>query len=455
MRVFNLEKQRLVAGLLESIQLWNFKCFVESPEIEFAPITLLVGPNSSGKTTFIQPLLILKQTLELKAPMSTPLILNGTYIGLGTYNEMVNNHDRQKNIQIGIKVKIPKEVWQSPQYFRPHLKKFKDDLDVRCRISLKYFEKEQKISLSMVEFESKIFLFKIDPLTEQVKANFFGHDIQLEHYSRLHQEQNLRSLLNLLNLLVRTSSPSRKGIMERIEQAALVRLAVDAFISTIENLEYIGPLREYPNRYYDSSGEMVSNVGIMGENAVEVLHQDKVIHGELIKKLNYWLKQLGIAKSISLRTIDAFLYALEITSPNSKTKVNITSTGFGVSQIIPAIVQGHLMSPNSTLILEQPEIHLHPKAQAAIADLLISLSKKGKRFLIETHSEHLILRLQRRVAEGAIDSKDIRIYYFETTPDGSVIRKIDIDDKGELVNFPDGFMEEGMQEALKMALASK
>ena len=166
-------------------------------------------------------------------------------------------------------------------------------------------------------------------------------------------------------------------------------------------------------------------------------------------------QELGVAKDVHVRQIaGATLFALEIKGPYTRTRVNVTDTGFGVSQVIPAIIQGHLMPPNSTLILEQPEIHLHPRAQAGIADLLIDLTKKQKRFIVETHSEHIILRLQRRVAEKVISSDAIRIYYFDLSEGGGGIRSIEIDSHGQLLNFPKGFMEEGLEEAYKAALAS-
>lgn len=92
-----MEERTSSGGILGQFKISNFRCHEKTPDIELAPITLLVGPNSSGKTALIQPLLLLKQTLEPKAPLVTPVILNGNYVELGTYNEIIHDHKSQKN----------------------------------------------------------------------------------------------------------------------------------------------------------------------------------------------------------------------------------------------------------------------------------------------------------------------------------------------------------------------
>ncbi len=109
-----------------------------------------------------------------------------------------------------------------------------------------------------------------------------------------------------------------------------------------------------------------------------------------------------------------------------------------------------LSAADSLILIEQPEIHLHPKAQSILGDLFIAASNNGKRhFIIETHSEHLLSRVRRRIAEGKIKKEDVIIYYFENTFDGTNIKQLKLNDKGQYNAFPKGFFEEAYDEAVK------
>jgi len=451
-----MESSVSVSGILTNLKLTNFKCHKETPDIEIAPITLLVGPNSSGKTALLQPLLMLKQTLEPRAPLVTPIILDGSYVGLGTFADIMYNHDTQNSLEIKLGIEIPLKPLSLPPAIRKYLKERKlNKLEVAYSVRIDYSEKEKRMILSEATFSSEVFNFHYYPMKRVLEGEIFGGKLgKIREYPS--REQNLKSLMNTLPILIR-SSPFRKEkteIRKTWQIYFFTRRVIESLLLTIENLVYIGPIREYPSRYYVSSGEKASDVGTGGEEAVSVLIQDEVTGGNLTKELSIWLKRLGVADGVHIKPIDPYLSSLEILSPLTKTNVNITGAGFGVSQIIPAIVQGYLMPTNSTLILEQPEIHLHPKAQAILADLLIHLAEKGKRFIVETHSEHIILRLQRRVAERKIKRGKIKIYYFDTSEAGVTIRPIKIDSKGQLLDFPPGFMEEGLEEAYGIALAS-
>jgi predicted ATP-dependent endonuclease of OLD family len=247
---------------------------------------------------------------------------------------------------------------------------------------------------------------------------------------------------------------SKASIMTMVayEQYRFFRELIEQLASIIEGIEFVGPLREQPARYYTSSGEKVYSVGILGEDAIQVLYQDN--SGNLIREVSRWLSKLKASKKVKIKRIHPNMFALEIRNPFTGRYDNMADVGFGISQVIPVIVQSYLTSPNRTLILEQPEIHLHPSAQAVLGDLLLELAQIGKRFLVETHSEHFILRLQRRVAEGKLDAEMVKIYYFDPNETGVVIRQIDIDKQGQLLNFPRGFLEDGFREAYKIAMAS-
>jgi predicted ATPase len=133
----------------------------------------------------------------------------------------------------------------------------------------------------------------------------------------------------------------------------------------------------------------------------------------------------------------------------TKMKDNLKDVGFGVSQILPIVTEGIMARPGTTIIVEQPEIHLHPRAQARLADLFIDLAHQDKSFIIETHSEHMLLRFARRIAEGSLKKKDIAVYEFKLTEDGTKITEIPFDDQGNLKKWPGGFFETELEETMK------
>ena len=225
---------------------------------------------------------------------------------------------------------------------------------------------------------------------------------------------------------------------------------------TMESLTYIGPMREYPKRYYQTSGERFLHVGKRGEHAIEIVCNEDILGRQDIQcKLAYWLKQPNVADTIRLKPLGTSLYALRLRTPVRETEVNIADTGFGVSQIVPIIVEICVLKRNDTLILEQPEIHLHPVGQMMMADLLLEAAAQGRRFIIETHSEHLLLRIQRRIAERKISADLVVVHYFEPTKDGIKIHELKILENGQFENLPSGFMDERLEEAYKIALGGE
>ena len=132
----------------------------------------------------------------------------------------------------------------------------------------------------------------------------------------------------------------------------------------------------------------------------------------------------------------------------------LTDVGFGVSQVLPAIVLLHCAPEGSTVLLEQPEIHLHPLAQAGLADVIINAATHRKiQVIFESHSEHLLLRLQRRVAEQEIESKDVALYFCDVSRSASRVESLDLDIFGNIQNWPDRFMGDAFTETAEAELA--
>jgi len=233
---------------------------------------------------------------------------------------------------------------------------------------------------------------------------------------------------------------------KNINVFSLEKNPYNSFEKAVNGIWYLGPLREYPSRYYISTGEIPQDVGLKGEKTATVLMIDYRRKDSLIKKLSKWVNRLEIAESAELKKSGEH-FLLTIKDKNSKVFVNISDTGFGVSQILPIIVESLYAPKESTLLIEQPEIHLNPLVQSNLADFFISLAKAKsdkKQFIIETHSEHIINRIRRRIAEkdNNFSQEDVNIFYLSKEDGECKIRQLSINDYGQIEDWPDGFFEE-------------
>jgi predicted ATPase len=181
-------------------------------------------------------------------------------------------------------------------------------------------------------------------------------------------------------------------------------------------------------------------------------------HSNVVKNVNNWLEALEVPYAVDVLpvvakgagTLVGDLVALSLTDIRSGVVVTPADVGFGISQMLPIVVE-LLAHRESIICIEQPETHLHPRLQTRLADLLIESSRNGdlaNQLIVETHSEHLLLRLQRRIREGAIDPSDISVLYVDQDTDGNTTAThLRIDDEGEFLDeWPDGFFDERLDE---------
>ena len=233
----------------------------------------------------------------------------------------------------------------------------------------------------------------------------------------------------------------------------------------IDRVYYLGPLRDYPRREYQWSGSRPLGVGHRGERAVDAILASQV-DGEKIGRgrgkrqftveeyVAYWLKELGLIHNFTIKEIapGTRLYRVKVKKFASSPEVLITDVGFGVSQLLPVLVLLYYVPAGSTVLLEQPEIHLHPAVQSGLADVLIDAYKvKGIQTIVESHSEHLLRRLQRRMAEEELDpEKDIALYFCELRKGTSKLTTLELDLFGNIQNWPEGFFGDEFGEIAAM-----
>jgi hypothetical protein len=410
--------------MLTDLCIENFKS-LRKLELQIKDLTILIGPNNSGKTSVFQTLALLKQSVR-------GLNFYGNLVRLGTFDEVIFKHDPSHRLYISFNVDSkPKE--EEP---------LSDVGTLSCNICITRGEDgaptlqhAEVIGQYAEVVAQKRMLIAAYPLSdksrfEELRKRNIDGDIQgfipflvsrvspedpIVGYSRRARDMITEQLSNYLQYV-----SSSRGIMQRNE-----------------------PL---DSRYSDRPND----VGVNGEKTMQILAyiRDDQYFAEVLNRFSYWASQFGLDNIIA-KIARGPRYELIGRNKNMDVQSNVVDVGFGLNQLFPVILQCFYASKGSLVMIEQPEAHLHPKAQALIADFLIDVVNYGNRVMVETHSEHILLRLQRRVAEKRIDPQRIGIYYFEQTSNGTVVHNIAIDKLGNFSgDIPQGFFEEGFQEAI-------
>jgi predicted ATPase len=228
-----------------------------------------------------------------------------------------------------------------------------------------------------------------------------------------------------------------------------------AFLDMLESIEYVGAMRLAPERTYQYTGEAHNRVGAHGQNWASMFafaSNQKSRDGTIATDLNAWLKAAGLAARVGIEWLSDRHYEIRVQHPVSREYENLADVGQGNSQVLPVLVAGFSLPRASALMVEEPEIHLHPRAQAELGGFFYTLYRRGVQSLIETHSEYLVLRLQRHVAAGDIPPEDIVFYYVQARGQVKRVTKLQLNEKGVFVKpLPGGFFPERMDEAKALA----
>jgi predicted ATPase len=220
-------------------------------------------------------------------------------------------------------------------------------------------------------------------------------------------------------------------------------------------------LRDYPRRSYLWAGEPPQDVGKNGELAIAALlasrKKEKTDSYYIEQQVAKWLRKLGLIDDFQLyELVPNQQYEVRVKCTKDASEVLITDVGFGVSQILPVLVLCYYAPPGSILIFEQPEIHLHPSVQSGLSDVFIDVIKnRNMQIIIESHSEHLLRRLQRRIAEEQINKEDTALYFCQLDNEGnSQLNSLQLDEFGNINNWPTNFFGDEMGDLIAMTEAA-
>lgn len=428
--------------MITKLQIENFKSWRKTGALRFAPLTGFFGSNSSGKTSLLQLLLMLKQTVE--SPDRKQVLNLGderSLVSLGTFRDIIFEHDRKARLSWSLS-------WTPGfQAEGPYKRLFRG---IPLGFESEILEEKDSGQLIVNRFRyhfggdiGSYFAMERKPDGED------QYDLEVKGISKMQRVRG--EPWDLPSPIKFYGFPDQ--VKARFQDSEILSDFELAFTELFSSLFYIGPLREYPKRHYTWAGTQPADTGYRGEKAVDALlaarQGDFKISVE--ERVARWLHELGLVHAFSIKALteESNLYQVWVRRTPSSAEVLLTDVGFGVSQILPVLVLCYYAPEGSTLVLEQPEIHLHPSVQAGLADVFIdAIRTRGIQIVLESHSEYLVKRLLRRIAEedAGITNKDVALYFCKMNERESKIESLDVDPLGNIRNWPTDFFGNEMED---------
>ena len=465
--------------LLTELRLHNFKSVGEPLALPLRPLTLLYGKNSAGKSSLIQSLLLLKQSL-----LSGAFTAAGDNVDLGSLPGLLHRHDLAEPMDIGISFASNQSIdadaaLPDPRSIRHFDARFTyphtQDTGMPEALKLGLGKDEFRFQYQAPDFRLPLAAFKRAAELLTTPGALYHSDLlqgteaggaladASQPFAFLADDAFPELLFRPDGITVGTLDPSFRAEVDyrtsgsayqawgREAVAATTRLfqaLSQESVNLAQRMVYLGPLRRAPERFSHRN----SNAGVFDmpffllENPSER------------EEVSAALQRLGVPYVLDVvnpiqpkhRDTLGDIASVVLTDTRSGVEVTPADVGFGISQVLPIITELSART-NSVIMVEQPEIHLHPAMQAELADLLIESanpSGRGNQVIAETHSETLIMRIQRRIKEQLITPADVLLLYVDQAEGGNAsIRELRIDESGEFIDhWPGGFFDEQFNE---------
>ena len=431
--------------MLTHLRLQNFKSWRDTGDIALRPITAIYGANSSGKSALIQALLLLKQTAEatdrnLTLHFGSP----NSLVDLGDFSSVVHQHDTSVAIELSLawEPQEPLTLGESAADIISPCVGF----SVRADLCNESAVEPQEITYRLGEAE-----FGMSRRPDPRRFNLIASG------STFQFEQNLQfpPLAGVSRPIKCYGFPDDTRLFYR--NADFLPKLAHALEERLSGIHYLGPLRASPQREYRWSGASPTDVGRVGEAAVDALigSRQNSTDRKLEEQISEAFSEVGLLHKFGIEQIAGNLYQVKVKQSETGPEALITDVGFGVSQILPVLVLCFYAPRGSTIILEQPEIHLHPAAQSALGDVLIAARKRRDvQIIVESHSEHLLRRLQRRIAEEDLPQNDLGVYFCKNNGAESKLTTLELDPYGNIKNWPEHFFGDEFGEMAAMTEAA-
>jgi energy-coupling factor transporter ATP-binding protein EcfA2 len=412
------------------LKLTNFKAWQKTGDIKLKPVTMLLGTNSSGKSSLIQSLLLLKQTA--RSPDRTiHLNLGGDEVNdlfnFGNFEDVFHKSgDSKRQFSITFDFKRPDS----------------DRIKTGTLDCLFNQTSSGSVTTQQLRLKAGDRMFRAVRREKGAFSIFVDDEPQPRVKGRNYAPE-------------RSIAFSADAIAELDKDGQLVEDISLSIRRELESVAYLGPLRRKPERDYPWNRGKPGDLGSDGKGAIDALLASSLLKGSeqnyVVDEVSRWLSRMNIADKLEVRQ-QGRSNRYELIVHRDGVACNLRDVGIGISQVLPVLVVSFFAPSGSTIILEEPEIHLHPLAQATLAELFVETSKKRNvQFVVETHSEHLFRRMQTLIAQKKSVLSETSMYFVERDGPAAKLRTLDVDEFGRVKNWPEGFFGDAMGETREQA----
>lgn len=438
---------------LRNIALRNFKCFEELPQISLGKITLLTGANSTGKSSLMYGILGVLQSRDYPFMLSA----NGQYIEMGNFLEMVNKHDGNKKMSISLtfvdaNLNISysiKTEWGNNSVGNPHFLSCECsciyfhfrliDFDGTWKLTLDYEPTKNPAPIEIKDLLSSI-------STEDAEQPKYKEVIDFLKYSS--------EAVHVKDVLMGKADDMWNNIDNRIKYSFFfIFREITTLLSQYNNsINYISSFRQPAQRIYVEKNVFKGKIASNGEGFINELLTWKDSDTDKFSLFVESMKNIGLLADVEPTRMGDGQFKVNIRVHESDEMVNLSDAGFGISQLMPVIIGDVELGNDSTLYISQPEVHLHPKAQANFGDYLARQIKLNKRYVIETHSEYLLNRLRLAIVKGELAENDVKIYYMSQENGETQLSTISFNKSGQIAGAPQDFFDTYMMDVMDIAM---
>jgi predicted ATPase len=387
----------------------GFKSFPQETRIQLGSLTILAGANSSGKSSIIQPLLMMKQTLE--APYDPgALLLDGPNVHFTSGQQMLS-----------IDHKLPLDLREFMIFMDigPMSLQTTFHWDIHTGFALHLQKTIYKSPLEIIE----------------LRADMSPDEILTSGAFLVFDEAPFPQNLQVI----------RDGCFLKVKGAIAYGLDNLSFATALQAIIHLPGLRGTPERLYKTANVRGSTfLGQFDNYVASIINRFQKDEPSQLIKVQEALKKLGLTDIIQPQRLNDVQIELRVGRvlgrADTTDTVNIADVGLGVSQILPVIVALLVAEPGQLVYIEQPEIHLHPRAQVALAEIFAEAAIRGVRVVVETHSELFLMGIQALVAEDKLDPNAVKLHWFTRQADGSSkVTSADLDEMGAFGDWPEDF----------------
>jgi hypothetical protein len=411
---------------ISKIAVRGFKSIADEQQIELRPLTLLAGANSSGKSSIMQPVLLLKQTLEAPSDPG-PLLLDGPNVRFTSAEQLLNRAARDAGkVEFAIRIQLStgrrlEVVFEREEStgFEVNTMGYCDDDDMKCVVP----EMSTDEILRVLPDSARALYDSLQRMRTE-KLCWFVYRERCFLSFELDPKANVGAGPGAYKV-----SPGAR------------------FVRHLQRLMHLPGLRGNPQRTYPKRAGGPLFPGAFQDYVASIITQWQSKGDPRLSQLAAALEDMGLTWKVEAQPIDDTQVELRVgrlthSRPGDKDLVSIADVGFGVSQSLPVLVALIAAEPGQVVYLEQPEMHLHPRAQRRLAHVLADAANRGVIVVAETHSALLLREVQTLVATGKLSTDKVKLHWFQRQEDGrTVVTPADLDENGAYGDWPEDFDE--------------